>query len=175
MLVLQLYDIILRALRLWISYTCSFYSAVSDSSVAPTFSFEWNEEVLNLTWLDLTWLDTYYYISIRSADMYGTTHRVSGHFHINHKVSGHVLHHSSTLRTRVTSLIESADTCYITHWVCEHVLHHSRSLRTRVTSLIESADTHHSSTSRQVPHLSSVESVDTYYITRVVSGHVSHM
>ena len=37
-----------RALRLWISYTCRFYSFVCYSCVAPTFSFEWNKEVVDV-------------------------------------------------------------------------------------------------------------------------------
>ena len=35
---------LLRALRLWNSYTCRLYSFVRYACVALTFSFEWNKE-----------------------------------------------------------------------------------------------------------------------------------
>ena len=48
MLVLVAFCTLLRALRLWISYTCIFLS-VFCSCVATKFSSEWNKEVHDLT------------------------------------------------------------------------------------------------------------------------------
>ena len=42
---------LLHVLRLWISYTCKFYSFVCCSCVAPTFSFVWNKKSI---WLEHT-------------------------------------------------------------------------------------------------------------------------